>query len=317
MENAIAIIENRPLTKQEVVAQKRLIQEVMQAVMKDGIHYGVIPGCKQPSLYKAGSEAILSTFRIAVEPSVEDLSTIDCYRYRVTLRGIIPSGEIVGAGVGECSTDEEKYKWRAAINQKEYEATPEDRRRIKYTKPASWNPAGEVFQVRTNPADLANTALKMAKKRAQIDLTLTATGASDVFAQDLENLPEEVRDEMVREENHQRQGKPPVHAPSEKAPPANDNRSVSEAQAKMLFAKLKNKGITPEAFCAHYKIREIKDLPFAEMNPALKVIDSGEIDATPEPTGDAPDKIACKNCGEMIDPATNAGHLEGCSYAAA
>ena len=68
--NELAITENRPLTKQDVVAQKRLIQEVMVAVMKDGTHFGTIPGCKQPSLYKAGSEAILSTFRIAVEPTV-------------------------------------------------------------------------------------------------------------------------------------------------------------------------------------------------------------------------------------------------------
>ena len=50
-------------------------------------------------------------------------------------------------------------------------------------------------QVRTNPADIANTVLKMAKKRAQIDLTLTATAASDCFTQDVEDLPEELRDD--------------------------------------------------------------------------------------------------------------------------
>lgn len=200
MNEIIAIETNRPLTKQDVIAQKRLIQEVMKAVMKDGIHYGVIPGCKQKSLYKPGSEAILSTFRIAVDPSIEDLSTLDCFRYRVTLRGILPSGEIVGAGVGECSTDEEKYHWRGAVNDKEFDATPEDRKRIKYSRPNNYNKTGEQKQVRTNPADLANTALKMAKKRAQIDLTLTATGASDCFTQDLEDLPEEVREELVKED---------------------------------------------------------------------------------------------------------------------
>lgn len=316
MENAITIAENRPLTKQDIVAQKRLVQEVMKAVMKDGIHYGIIPGCKQPTLYKAGSEAILSTFRIAVDPSVEDLSTHDCYRYRVTLRGIIPSGEIVGAGVGECSTDEEKYKWRGAVCDEEFNETPEDRRRSKWNKGAYGKPAYQVKQVRTNPADLSNTVLKMAKKRAQIDLTLTATGISDIFAQDLEDLPEEVRDEMVREENHQKQGKPSVSSPSER-PPADDKRKVSEAQAKMLFAKLKNKGVPLEDFCAHYKIQDLKDLPFAEMNPALKAIDSWKTETATEPSGEEPEKIPCKNCGEMIDPATNAGHIEGCSYAAA
>lgn len=221
------------LTKERVIAQKRLIQEVMQAVMKEGVHYGVITGCKQPSLYKPGSEAILSTFRIAVDPSVEDLSTRDCFRYRVTLRGILPSGEIVGAGVGECSTDEEKYHWRAAVNDKEYQATPDDRRRIKYIKPQSWNKEGEVFQVRTNPADVANTALKMAKKRAQIDLTLTATGASDCFSQDLEDLPEEVRDELVREDGT-KGGKPAVSQPQSKSQKAPE---LTEAQ-KTYFPRI-------------------------------------------------------------------------------
>lgn len=203
MSNELAIVENRPLAKAEIIAQKRLIQEVMRAVMKDGVHYGIIPGCKQKSLYKPGSEAILSTFRIAVEPMVEDLSIHDCYRYRVTARGVIPSGEIVGAGVGECSTDEEKYKWRSAVCDAEFNNTPEDRKRLKYGKPNNYNREGIWKQVRTNPADLANTVLKMAKKRAQIDLTLTATGASDCFTQDLEDLPEEVRDELVKEEGRQ------------------------------------------------------------------------------------------------------------------
>jgi hypothetical protein len=48
-----------------------------------------------------------------------------------------------------------------------------------------------------NPADVANTILKMAKKRAQIDMTLTATAASDVFEQDLEDLTDEVRENVV------------------------------------------------------------------------------------------------------------------------
>lgn len=319
MENAIAIVENRPLTKQEVVAQKRLIQEVMKAVMKDGIHYGVIPGCKQPTLYKAGSEAILSTFRIAVDPVVEDLSTHDCYRYRVTLRGIIPSGEIVGTGVGECSTDEEKYKWRGAICDKEYENTPEDRRRIKYSKPNNWNKTGETKQVRTNPADLANTALKMAKKRAQIDLTLTATGASDVFAQDLEDLPEEVREEFVREENHQRQGKPPVSTPQPQQSHDNGDKAT-EGQVKMLHVKLRQANITEAAFATHYKIESVADLPKAMVNAAIKAIGDGEITAIIDAkTDDKPETetVPCKNCGEQINPVTNTGHLLDCPYASA
>jgi hypothetical protein len=284
MSNEVTTIDNSninlPMALDQILAQKSLIRKVMESVMKEGTHYGIIPGCKQPSLYKAGSEAALLTFRIAVNPHVEDLSTHDCFRYRVTCQGILPSGEIVGAGIGECSTDEEKYMWRAAVCPEEFEATLENRRRVKWQKGWKEQPAKPVQQVRTNFADLANTVLKMAKKRAQIDLTLTCTACSDVFVQDLEDLSEELRDELVGNENtQQRQGKPEVKAPESKntPPPQSDGRTISEAQGKMIFAKLKNKGISVESFCAHYKIKELKDLPFSEVNPSLKLIDSGEI----------------------------------------
>lgn len=184
-EQAVAVYEEpRRLTAVEIRAQVNLIQEVMQAVMKKDSHYGVIPGCKQPSLYKAGSEVLLTTFRIAVEPEVEDISGPDERRYRVRAKGIhIPTGTIVGVGIGECSSMEEKYKWRKAYD-KEWNDTPEDRRRIKHGKDYSNK------QVRTEIADVSNTVLKMAKKRAQVDMTLTALSASDCFTQDIEDLPE-------------------------------------------------------------------------------------------------------------------------------
>ncbi len=43
-----------------------------------------------------------------------------------------------------------------------------------------------------NPADYYNTCLKMAKKRALIDGTLNATGASHIFTQDVEDMEEEI-----------------------------------------------------------------------------------------------------------------------------
>lgn len=189
--NAVTIIDRpqgRSLTAVDVREHVNLVQEVMRAVMKENTHYGIIPGCKQPSLYKAGSEVLLTTFRIAVSIEVEDLSTPDCIRYRVRTIGTHQqSGIVVGEGIGECSSDEEKYKWRKCWNKEEFEGTPETRRRVKFSK------FGKDQQVRTEPADVANTVLKMAKKRAQIDLTLTATAASDIFTQDVEDIPEELR----------------------------------------------------------------------------------------------------------------------------
>lgn len=197
---------DRSLTAAEIRAQVNLIQEVMKAVMKDGVHYGTIPGTDKPTLYKPGAEKVLMTFRIAAQHVIEDLSGPDEIRYRVTVRGVSQaSGVTLGEGVGECSSNEEKYKWRRPVHENEYKAAPEDRRREKYTR------NGDVWQqVRTEPADVANTILKMAHKRGLVAMTLVVTGASDVFTQDIEDLPEELRDAVAGET------KPKMQAPQRK-----------------------------------------------------------------------------------------------------
>ncbi|UKM31218.1 hypothetical protein CrLKS3_g36 [Cylindrospermopsis phage Cr-LKS3] len=186
---------SRSLTAADVRAQVNLMQDVMHEVMKDGTHYGTIPGTKSKSLYKAGAEKLMATFRLAGDPEVTDLSKDGEIAYRVKVRLSTAGGQFIGAGIGECSSSEEKYSWRAAICDEEYDDTPENRRRIKYAK---WQGRVErKKQVRTNPADVANTILKMAKKRAQVDAVITATAASDIFTQDIEDLPEEVVAEIV------------------------------------------------------------------------------------------------------------------------
>ncbi len=185
----------------EIKAQVSIVQDVMRKIMKDGTHYGVIPGCEKPTLYKAGSEVLLTTFQVSVSPTVEDLSTEDEARFRVFTQGTYRGdGTHVGTGIGECSSNEEKYKWRKAVCDEEWEETPENRRREKWFK-GKWNKSARKFddpykvkQVRTEIADVSNTVLKMAKKRSQIDLTLTSTAASDIFTQDVEDMPEELRE---------------------------------------------------------------------------------------------------------------------------
>ena len=203
---------DRPQTAVEIRAQVNLIQEVLQAVMKEGTHYGTIPGTPKPTLFKAGAEKILMTFRIAATVgSIEDLSTPDAVRYRVTMRATAQgSGALLGEGSGECSSDEEKYRWRRPVHPKEWDAAPDDRKREKWTRDGdTWK------QIRTEPADVANTILKMAVKRALIAMTLVVTAASDVFAQDIEDLPEEVREAVLEGEE---QTKPTIQPPQRRAP---------------------------------------------------------------------------------------------------
>lgn len=195
---------NLPATSAEIKANVNLIQHVMHDVMKDGTHFGKIPGCgDSPTLLKPGAEKIMATFRLAADPEIEDLSTDDECRYRVKTRLISPSGVFVGAGIGECSSGEEKYKWRRTYIDEEFNETPEDQRREKWIKPYN-KQAFKQKQVRTNPADLRNTILKMAKKRSLVDGVLTATAASDIFTQDIEDMPAEIREGM--QEDHRPAG---------------------------------------------------------------------------------------------------------------
>lgn len=190
-----AVVEARMPIMSVVEMTERInaIQQVTRTKMLENVHFGVIPGTDKPTLFKAGSEMLLTMFSIAVAPTVLDLSGPDRFRYRVTASGIhVPTQAMVGQGLGECSSDEDRYRWRSAICIEEFQSFPESERRIKWGR-AKGGGYYKAEQVRTNPADIGNTVLKMAKKRAQIDMTLTALGVSDLFNQDIEDMPPELR----------------------------------------------------------------------------------------------------------------------------
>jgi len=196
-------VEAPRLTANEIVARTKLVRQVMDAVMKKDTHYGVIPGTQKPTLYQPGAEKLLMAFRFAPDFQVEDLSVHDERRYRVTCRLIDSTGQFVGAGLGECSSEEEKFKWKRAVSDLEWEETPDDLRRVKYLA------KGKIKQVRIPPADIANTVLKMALKRALISGTRSTTAASDVFAQDLEDYSGDLG----------APSKPPIRKPRAKSAP--------------------------------------------------------------------------------------------------
>lgn len=200
-----AIVEHKPqgalaaqstgrMAVADIISHVALVQEVMRAVMKPEVHYGIIPGTDKPTLYKQGAEVLCMAFRVADSYQVEDLSTAEVVRYRVTCVGTHQTnGIVLGTGMGEASSGEEKYKWRKAWDD-EYNATPPNMRREKTGKYVT-------KQVRTEPADLANTILKMANKRAKIAMTINVTACGDMFGQDLEDMDEALRNHLVRQES--------------------------------------------------------------------------------------------------------------------
>jgi hypothetical protein len=188
MATAIQLYD-QPKSIATIGAQRTAIRELMQAHMKEGVHFLTIPGTDKPTLTKPGSELILSMFHIAAEPIVEDLSTPDEMRYRVFIQLTeMGTGRFLGKGVGEASSMETKYAWRKMVCQEEFDETPADRKRVIWKTGYGKNPSYRLSQVRTEMSDVANTILKMSKKRAQIDATLTATAASDLFMQDAQEV---------------------------------------------------------------------------------------------------------------------------------
>ena len=230
--NALAVVDGAAVrTLAAIKADRDLIRGVIESVMRESVDYGTIPGCgPKPTLLKPGAEKLASTFRIAVEPVISDLSTADAIRYRVEARcSHMGSGVYLGSGVGECSTDEAKYRWRRAVCEAEWDATPEDRRRLKWARGKGAEAYSE-HQIRTQPADLANTVLKIAKKRALVDAILTTTAASDIFTQDIEEMGAEHGVERGPE------AAPPAAPPPVKPSAANGTKPPAKpnAQANMI-----------------------------------------------------------------------------------
>jgi hypothetical protein len=203
----------RPLRIQDVLEQVKLIQQVMRDVMKEGEHYGTIPGCKQPSLLKPGAEKICFTFRLAPEYEVIERESEHGHReYRVTCTLRTPNGRSVGQGVGICSTMEAKYRFRTGPKEGTGKPVPHEYWNLRKSDPekaleviggkghvvAKENGMWQIFKQgekvdNDNPADNYNTVLKMAKKRAHVDAVLTATAASDIFTQDVEEIQENLK----------------------------------------------------------------------------------------------------------------------------
>jgi len=199
-----------PRSVADIKTHLATIMEVMRDVMKPGIHYGTIPGCgDRPTLLKPGAEILKTTFKLSDKLVCE--KAIDCgeeINYRVTaLITHAPTGIFVGSGVGECSTLETKYAWREAVSQEEFNATPETHRRQKFWRNRKTKETGKTQQVRTIPADQANTVLKMAVKRALVASMLNCTACSNVFTQDIEDMDRAAfRTEKTQRETAQRAG---------------------------------------------------------------------------------------------------------------
>jgi len=151
-----SIIENVKLDFVSSTLQKiKDFQSVVNSQLIENHDYGKIPGCgNKPTLLKPGAEKI--NMILGIYPEYKLITNIEEFEkghfaYTIECTLFDKSGRPVSSGVGHCNNYEKKYKTQDACS-------------------------------------IANTILKMSKKRAFIDATLQVASLSEVFTQDLEDL---------------------------------------------------------------------------------------------------------------------------------
>lgn len=204
--NNLSIIDNVNVQQVQATMQKiAQFQAVVQKTLKKDHDYGVIPGTgSKPTLLKPGAEKILMLMGLTSEYDiVEKVQDYESGFFAFTVKCTIYKGDMkITEGVGHANTREKRYTTGRAQDA--------------YT--------------------LANTVLKMAKKRAQVDTVLTVASLSEIFTQDLEDLE---APPTPPNPQHKNQQQPPQ-------PAGNGNGSASDAQKRKIFAITKNLGMEPE-----------------------------------------------------------------------
>ena len=176
--------------KKDMAAINRF-QQIVHANMIQGQDYGIIPGTQKPTLLKPGAEKIAKLLGLcdcyAILDKQEDWGK-SFFRYLIKCSLITAgSGIVVSEGLGECNSLESKYRYRWLFSSQLPKDFDKDKAVMKWT---TLDSGAQVPQYRVDNEDIfsqVNTILKMAKKRALVDASLSAGRLSNVFTQDMED----------------------------------------------------------------------------------------------------------------------------------
>ena len=214
--------ETFAISPDELIRRRKVIQQVMKSVMKEGVHFGIQPGTDKMALRKPGAEALCSTFKLAPRylPTRYDLGN-GHREYEVkTFLEHAETKTLWAEGLGSCSTMEAKYRYRKAARVCP-DCNAETIMKSKF-EDGGWycnqnrGGCGAKFESDDptivdqesgkieNPdiADQWNTVLKMATKRSYLHAVISATGASDMFT------PDEDEDEEGHPKQQQKKTQP-------------------------------------------------------------------------------------------------------------
>ena len=261
------------LTLDQAKERWNILVHLREQVLQENTDYGVVPGTTKPTLLKPGAEKLCAQFgltpRFELIDTIKDWSGTEhgeplfYFEYKCRLyRGDLQVGE----GDGSCNSWEKKYRYRKTnivcptCGQETIIKSKYPPKNAPRNTPPGWycntksggcgasfdadepaiiqQPRGNV----PNPDvfDQINTIKKMSQKRALIAAVLVATGASEFFTQDVEDLhisnsSQVVEGEVV--ETHTASYEPPRQEPRQeprqrsrngkKAPPAEQPAEAS------------------------------------------------------------------------------------------
>lgn len=224
-----------PQAIQATLGKVSTFKNIIKSIFKEGYHFGTIPGTPKPSLWQPGAETILMSFGLADEYTVTDSEKDweNGFFYFEVKCSLSKYGFKVAEGLGSCNTKEKRYQ---RIDER----------------------TGELKQ---DPYTLANTILKIAKKRALVDAAKRVAGLSDVFTQDTEDL-------FI---NGNGNGTKKPQQNNNKQP--QNNNFISGAQAKRMFAMSKGNEVLVKSVIGKYGYTSSKEVKRTDYEAICKEIE--------------------------------------------
>lgn len=217
MSTDLTLASNITTSALETIKQRRdLVITLYKSLMVEGTHYGVIPGTQKQTLLKPGAELICQLLALTAHYSVEETNTGNHREFKVKC-ALFYQGLPIAEAYGSCSTMESKYRYRTA-DRTCPSCGKETIRKSTQKDPGSWycwakiGGCGKQFPKGSpeieqqiagkidNPdiADQYNTVLQMAQKRSFIAATRIASATSDMWTQDVEDMPEYMQAQMIK-----------------------------------------------------------------------------------------------------------------------
>jgi hypothetical protein len=143
--------------------QRDQLKAFIKGQLSEGVDFGKIGGMPKPTLLKPGAEKLAKIFQLGSrikneEKEIDREHGFAMFTYTIEIFHL-PTGKAISECQGSANSEEKKYR--------------SNRHTIRVE-------------------DLLNTLQKMAQKRAYVGAIIMATGASDFFTQDVEDMPSEL-----------------------------------------------------------------------------------------------------------------------------